>query len=253
MNGDGRDDVVGTWTGSGVWYRDSLSGSWVLLSSAADMVAVGDIDGDGTNDLIGTWSSGLWVLYSSTGSWDKISTALPEDIAAGDMNGDGRDDVLGTWSSGVYYKDSVSGNWISMSLSPATLLAAGNIDGDSANDLIGVWNYGLWVKHSSSMSWEKLTSSLPGDIDAGLFRTGAWDIGSIVNHEPIGGYAEGPGIGVFADLSNKAPGSWNFVIQEGRSLIPHEMNVQKNRKPGPDEPGFVYTEQENLFPEENTH
>ena len=83
VNGDGRDDVVGSWGGSGVWYKDSIGGSWVKISSTANQVASGDIDGDGKNDLIGVWSSGLCVKYSSTSGWDHFTTALPSDIDAG--------------------------------------------------------------------------------------------------------------------------------------------------------------------------
>jgi hypothetical protein len=83
MNGDGRDDVVGSWSGSGVWYKDSIGGGWVMISSAANQVAVGEIDGDGRDDLIGVWSSGLWVKYSSTSGWDQFTTAVPGDIDAG--------------------------------------------------------------------------------------------------------------------------------------------------------------------------
>ena len=54
-----KDDILGTWDGSGVWYRNSETGSWVKMSTPADLVAAGDLDGDSTDDLIGVWSSGL--------------------------------------------------------------------------------------------------------------------------------------------------------------------------------------------------
>jgi len=160
-------DLLGTWDGSGVWYRDSEDGSWVKITTPADLIAAGDLDGDSTDDLIGVWSSGLWVKYSETGSWAKICISLPSDIASGDMNGDGRNDLLGIWSSGVYYKDSVSGSWIKMCSTPADLVSAGDIDGDNTDDLIGVWSSGLWVKYSSSGSWARLTTLLPSHIASG--------------------------------------------------------------------------------------
>jgi hypothetical protein len=85
MNGDGKDDVVGTWSGSGVWYRDSSGGSWVNMASAAALVAAGDIDGDGIDDLIGVWSSGLWVKHSSTSSWEQLTSSLPRGIDEGKL------------------------------------------------------------------------------------------------------------------------------------------------------------------------
>ena len=104
MNGDGRVDLVGTWDGQGVFYRNSITGAWVKMASPATMVTAGDIDNDGTDDLIGLWPSqgGIWVKYSQTGAWAKLSSTAVH-IAAGDMNGDGRDDLLGTWDGqGVY-------------------------------------------------------------------------------------------------------------------------------------------------------
>jgi len=162
-----KDDLLGTWDGSGVWYRNSETGSWVKMSTPADLVSAGDLDGDNTADLIGVWSSGLWVKYSSSGSWARLTTLLPNDIASGDMDGDGRDDVLGTWSSGVWYKNSVSGAWVKMSVVSANLVAAGDLDGDNTDDLVGVWSSGLWVKLSSTGTWAKLTTSLPNQIASG--------------------------------------------------------------------------------------
>ena len=84
MSGDGRVDVLGTWP-SGVWYRNSLTGSWVVMSTAsASLIAAGDMDDDSTDDLIGVWTSGVWVKKSSTMGWVKIPSAtLPRDVDAG--------------------------------------------------------------------------------------------------------------------------------------------------------------------------
>ena len=46
MNGDGRDDLLGTWDGQGVYYRDSATGTWVKMASPATLITTGDIDGD---------------------------------------------------------------------------------------------------------------------------------------------------------------------------------------------------------------
>jgi hypothetical protein len=253
MNGDGRDDVVATWAGSGVWYRDSATGLWIKLSSAAELVAAGDIEADGTDDLIGVWSSGLWVMYSSSSGWSKLSSIPPSNIATGDMNGNGIDDVVASWSSsGVWYGGyEWSGAWIWDKMSSAAdLIAAGDIEGDGTDDLIGVWSSGLWMKYSSTMNWNKITSSLPRDIDAGLFRLGAWGTGVAEYLEPIGGYAEGPGSGGYIDLSDEGPGGRNFVYQEEVNLTPLETDAQRLKStPSPGESGFTYSEQENLVPQ----
>jgi M6 family metalloprotease-like protein len=88
MNGDGRVDFLGSWNAYGVYYRDSVSGTWVQITIPAAQVTAGDLDGDGTDDLIGIWASdpGVWVKSSSTGIWAQL---LPEPkpgrIATGKM------------------------------------------------------------------------------------------------------------------------------------------------------------------------
>jgi hypothetical protein len=72
MNGDGFDDLVGTWhpSSSGTYYKSAIGGTWVKMGPYADLVGAGDLDGDGTDDLL--WSKagdGVWVKRSSSGSW----------------------------------------------------------------------------------------------------------------------------------------------------------------------------------------
>jgi hypothetical protein len=81
-----KDDILGTWP-SGVYYRDSETGSWVKMSSAAKLVATEDIDSDSTDDLIGVWNSGLYVKYSLSGGWFRFASSLPSDIDAGLLRG----------------------------------------------------------------------------------------------------------------------------------------------------------------------
>jgi len=156
------EDLLATWDGQGVYYRNSDTGAWVNLASPATMITCGDIDEDGIDDVIGLWPTqgGIWVKYSSTGAWAKLSSTAVH-IASGDMNGDGRDDLLGTWDGqGVYYRDSATGAWIKMA-SPASLITTGDIDGDEIDDLIGIWpsQGGIWVKYSSSETWSRLSST----------------------------------------------------------------------------------------------
>jgi len=162
LGGEGGEDLLGTWTGQGVYYRNSDTGKWARVASSAAQVTAGNVDGDGVDDLIGVWplQGGVWVKYSSTNSWSWESSSASF-ISAGDMNGDSRDDLLGTWSGqGVFYRDSVSGSWVKMA-TPATEVTAGDIDGDGIDDLIGIWpsQGGVWVKYSSSSSWARLSSA----------------------------------------------------------------------------------------------
>jgi hypothetical protein len=257
MNGDGRDDIVGSWP-SGTFFRDTLGASWTYVSSPAGAVAAGDLDGDGTDDIIGAWSNGLWVKYSTTSTWARLDKNPPLDIAAGDLDGDGRDDVLGTWPSGTFFRDTIGGSWVYVS-TQADAVAAGDLDGDGTDDLIGTWSgayVGLWVKYSATLSWKKITLSVPTDLDAGLFRGGAWDekaerYSSI--SEPLGGSStEGPGLLTeYNDLSDSGPGGWSFICQEEANLVPQVNEMEElERIPGPGEPGFLPIEQINLVPQE---
>jgi hypothetical protein len=176
-------DFVGTWSGQGVYYRNSDSATWVKLASPADHIALGDCDGDTIDDLIGIWpdQGGVWVRYSKTGNWANLSPAAKH-IAAGDMNGDGKDELLGTWDGqGVFYREP-TGAWEYVA-SPADLVEAGDLDGDGTDDCIGLWpsQDGVWVKYSSTGAWSRL-SSAARDIAAGDMNgdgredfVGTWD------------------------------------------------------------------------------
>jgi hypothetical protein len=259
MNGDSRDDLLGTWDGQGVYYRDSTSGVWIKMASPATMITTGDIDGDGTDDLVGIWPSqgGVWVKYSQTGAWAKLSSSAT-DIASGDMNGDGRDDLLATWvGQGVYYRDSISGSWVKMA-SEATQVTCGDLDADGKADLIGIWpgQGGVWAKYSKTGTWAKLSSTAK-DITAGVMRLGS-GAGMRIEGEPaltmpIGGVAEGPELlGAQLDLSDTALDGPRLSGGEQKNLVPRESarGAAVRRIPGPGEPGFMYAEQENQFPQE---
>jgi hypothetical protein len=240
MNGDARDDVVASFA-SGVWYRNSVTGGWVQMSSSpASKIAAGEIDGDNIDDLIAVWASGLWVKKSASKTWTKISSNLPTDIAAGDMSGDGRVDVVGSWSSGVWYRNSAT----------AALVAVGDVDSDSTDDLIGVWSTGFWVKKSSTLGWVKITGSVPRDIDAGLFRSleaadGEGFAKSLLD------YTDAPGVkDSNVDLSNEGPGGNKFRFEQEENLIPFEREARVVTGPG--DPGLQFEVQENLVPQEDS-
>jgi FtsP/CotA-like multicopper oxidase with cupredoxin domain len=155
----GHDDLLATWDGQGVFYRDSLSGVLVGLSSAADFISCGDLDGDGRDDLLGVWASqdGVWTMASSSGEWTRLAMTA-QDIAAGDISGDGRVDLIGTWNGqGTYYRDTMTGDWVLIA-SQAEKVASGDIDGDGTDDLVGLWaaQGGVWVKYSGTGQWEQL-------------------------------------------------------------------------------------------------
>jgi hypothetical protein len=245
-----KDDLLGSWDGQGVHFRNSETAAWTCLISPADVVAYGDLYGDGADDLIGIWSGQAWVKNSADGSWSYLAYAT-RDVAAGDMNGDGRVDFLGTWDGqGVYYRDSMSGAWLQMT-SPAEKIAAGDLDADGKADLIGLWTgQGLWVKYSKTLTWAHITSAAH-DITAGKMSGGAWisGLGSPANLTgPAGGYKDNPGAGSHRGLSDQGPRGKNFTYRTEKNLIPQESESHVQRGPGPGEPGFKCIRQENLFP-----
>jgi hypothetical protein len=159
LNHDGRDDVIGTWKSDGVYYRDSVSGNWIKLTTPARQIAVGKIAGT-RDDLIGVWDSGLWVRSSATAAWQKIDPSIPVWIAAGDMTGDGRADIVGSYISGTWIRDSATAAWQKIATS-ASQVTVGDINGDGRDDLIGIWPDGVWVRYALTHQWQRITSSKP--------------------------------------------------------------------------------------------
>ena len=191
-----KDDLVATWDGQGVYYRNSDSGAWVKLASPATLIASGDLDSDCIDDVIGIWpvQGGVWVKYSKTGAWAKLSTTARH-IASGDMNGDGQPELLGTWDGqGVYWRSNTTGAWTKLA-TPATLITSGDLDGDGSDDLIGIWpsQGGVWVKYSQSGAWAKLSTTavdiaagdMNGDGRDDLMAT--WDGQGVYYRNSIGG------------------------------------------------------------------
>jgi hypothetical protein len=95
VNGNGRDEIIGTWENSGVWEGIPLFGwYWEKFSDAADIMAAGDMDNDFKDDLVGVWSNGLWILFSSSMSWMRITPVIPNHIDTGLFR-------TGTWDAGT--------------------------------------------------------------------------------------------------------------------------------------------------------
>ncbi len=206
--GDLRDDFIGTWAGDGVYYRNSISGTWVTINKTPAMkITAGDLDGDGKDDPICNWPDGVWVKYSQSGNWSKLSSPAT-DIYTGDINGDGRDDLIGTWAGdGVYYRNSISGIWVTIDKTPATLITAGDLDGDGKDDPIGNWpGDGIYVKYSQSGNWSKLSSPAT-DIYTG-------DINGDGRDDLIGTWA---GDGVY--YRNSISGTWVTIDKTPATLI----------------------------------
>jgi uncharacterized repeat protein (TIGR03803 family) len=207
-------DLVGTWDGQGVFFRNSGTGVWKPLAAPADLIACGDLGGDGLADLAGIWSgqAGVWTRDSASGAWNYLGSAARH-IGAGDMNGDGREDFLGTWDSqGVFYRNSISGAWTMMA-TPATLIAAGDLDGDGKDDLVGIWpsQAGVWVKYSQSGNWAYLGSAVTDLTTGDMNGDGRADL--------VGTWA---GQGVF--YRNSLTGAWVMMATPASQVTAGDLD-----------------------------
>jgi hypothetical protein len=166
LNGDGIDEIIGSWKNDGAYYRDSGTGKWIKITTPARKLAVGNITGSTRDDLIGVWDAGLFVRNSITAAWQRIDTSIPIWIAAGDMTGDKRSDIIGSYASGTWYRDSATGIWSKIT-SSAEQVTAGDLNNDGRDDIIGVWSDGIWVRYAISNQWQKISSSKPVWITTG--------------------------------------------------------------------------------------
>ena len=120
FNGDGTDDLMFTWSGSGFnrLLLGQSDGSFVnednLIAQSAiaghDGAALaGDFNGDGISDLLFTWSlSGetKFFLGNATGGFTQATSSIEMPainshtghVVVADFNGDGFDDEIFTWS-----------------------------------------------------------------------------------------------------------------------------------------------------------
>ncbi|HEY9160513.1 MAG TPA: FG-GAP-like repeat-containing protein [Desulfomonilia bacterium] len=124
MNGDGRDDIVGTPSTSTSNDRDKFyvyisngvafnTYNWSTISYGIDYIKTGDFNGDKKIDFIGKGrGNGVWYTWLSNGNgFDRIewpdspfnNISLLKNILIGDMNGDNKDDVVEIGPNGDIY------------------------------------------------------------------------------------------------------------------------------------------------------
>ena len=155
-------DLVGTWDGQGVYFRNSDTGAWVQMASPASMVTCGDLDDDGTDDLIGIWpgQGGVWVKYSV--DWRLGLSRLD----GGPYHDRGHE----RGRSGRASRDLGRTGGLLPGLRERGLDAdgfsglddhLGDLDNDGTDDLIGIWpgQGGVWVKYSATGNWEYIGST----------------------------------------------------------------------------------------------
>ena len=178
IDGNGTDDVIVNFEGSGLWvYQTGLGwGKKIHGAYPLNNVTTGDIDGNGTDDVIVNFEgSGLWIYQTGLGWGKKIHGAYPlNNVTTGDIDGNGTDDVIvnfegsGLWvyQTGLGWGKKIHGAY------PLNNVTTGDIDGNGTDDVIvNFEGSGLWV-YQTGLGWGKkihgaypLNNVTTGDID----------------------------------------------------------------------------------------
>jgi hypothetical protein len=188
VDGDGVDDLIGTWTSSGLWVRYSTTGKWSQLSKTSpNWITAGDLNNDGKDDAVASWTGdALYYRNSATGGWVKVGAPAMQ-MAVGDISGNGRDELLALWSTGVWVR-SFAGVWQKLDSGIPKWLAAGDMTGDYRSDLVGSYATGTWYRDSVTTKWYSMSFAADqvttGDINGdGLDDlVGVWPCGLYVRY-----------------------------------------------------------------------
>ena len=162
LDGDGRDEMVGSDDGPGYGIRiyeipddprKSSSWSWTTVDdSPLHGLGIGDLNQDGRLDLV---SDFVWFQQTASGGWTKHSLPAPDEdnrghltmqVNVSDIDGDGDQDVLLTRAHnyGAFWLESSGGRTPRFTLHeilPGSLpsqlhgVAYGDIDGDGDVDM----------------------------------------------------------------------------------------------------------------------
>jgi hypothetical protein len=192
VNGDGKEDIVGRNSATGVWqvsvnqgnktFTNSTFASWSTTATWAWSLRA-DVNGDGKGDIIGrdsktgnivvSVSGGTTATTSTWGNWATSGNFV--DIKPADMNGDGRTDLIGrdsktgNWnvqiSDGTKFTNSVFKTW--STTIAWTNTTVGDVNGDGKTDILsrntstGNWFVAQSTGTSLTGSVNWLTSTLP--------------------------------------------------------------------------------------------
>jgi hypothetical protein len=172
MNNDGRADVIGNWNDhsvyyeDGIYYRNSVTGTWSIIGPPVRQFAAGKIGGI-RDDLVWVEKNDLWVQFSADGSRKQIDSVTPVRwIATGNMSGGSQADIIGSYTYDTWYWNSETEEWFQITTS-AEQVAAGDTDGDGIDDLVGVWPNVVWIKYSKTGEWERISDTKPVWITTG--------------------------------------------------------------------------------------
>jgi hypothetical protein len=238
MNGDGRAEIIGSWSSDGFWYWDVAAENWTQMTkfSTNGDIAAGDFTNDGIADVASIWpdipSGSLWYQDGSSGKWFKVPGSAPDSVTAGDVTGDGRPEIIGTWSGiipGIWYWDVAASEWTRMTSDVTDGdIAAGDFTGDGIADVASVWLDGLWYQDGDTLKWTKVTSRIPFNLTAGDVKSKSGVIANAGGDQKVqagdtvtlDGSGSNPGGGTFAWVLTVPEGSTTAALSDPAIVNP---------------------------------
>ncbi len=225
MDGDGRDDIVGSANSSGwVYMTTDLGQNWKWEGGQLKTLAVADINGDSRLDILGcTNNAEVWYTLNAMDTepiWYYMSGNLTKLVVA-DTDNDGKKEVFGINENG---EGELKGS-IWYTLNPTALmpkwnrilgtlsdLSVGDINGDSKVDIVGINKYGIDDYEGSV--WYILnpteTDLMWNRVEGKLSYLSVGDINGDGRFDLIGlnGYGEGEFEGSVWYIAQSINGGW---------------------------------------------
>ena len=158
----------------------NLSTADVLDGSAANVLAVADVDNSGEDDVIASFPSGAGPggtggthISRNQGAFSLLDSKIAEQIAVGDVDGNGQEDLLfGFGTDGFWLGVNDTPPFLFINL-PLSALAAGDIDDNGQDDAV------LSITGVATVAVKNLATVDvlgPGDALGPCHRTNRWEL-----------------------------------------------------------------------------
>ena len=191
LDGDGRNEAIATFLGTGIWARYQNSSPWVRLHTATPLrLVTGDLDGNGQDDLLADFlGDGFYALMNDTRTWVKVLEHIPLAFTTGDLNGDRKDDTIASLvGMGLWARYSTTPSWLRLHTTAPLRLITGDLDGNGKDDLLADFlGEGLYARMNDTGTWVNLLDQIPlalttgdlngdgkDDVIAGRVGAGLW-------------------------------------------------------------------------------
>jgi hypothetical protein len=158
IDGDGKDELVVSFVGWGVYIYESVGGIWQPINTVIpDEIVAVDIDGDGNHELVVSFNGYGLYTYEPVGQiWQPINTVIPESMIRqgnGIAVDFGAAYGLWVWSQG--------GGWVQRNTVDPGQMVAVDIDNDGVEELVVSFpGYGLYYRDETS-GWHLINAVVP--------------------------------------------------------------------------------------------